>query len=200
MLVIGLTGGIGTGKSTVTAKFESRGVPVVDADRISHEQVEPGSPSLEKIRQVFGAEIIDYDGSLNRAELRKRVFNSPEERDKLEAILHPAIRIEIAARMAVLSSGYCILSVPLLIESGFTDMVNRILVIDTSHKTQLSRTMQRDGISEDETLKILNTQSSRKNRLKWADDLIDNNGGELDLDVQIEKLHKKYLSIAADGI
>lgn len=196
MLVIGLTGGIGSGKSTVARYFESLGVPVIDADIITRELVVPGQEALAEIASYFGEQIIQADGQLDRAQLRDRIFNNPEERRVLEKILHPRARKITQQRIALLDSPYCILCVPLLIESGWIDMVDRVLVIDVTPDLQIERTMKRDGISRQQAEAIIQSQIDQSTRLAHADDVLDNTGEKTSLQTQIDALHEMYLNLA----
>jgi dephospho-CoA kinase len=196
MLIIGLTGGIGSGKSTVARHFESLGVPVIDADIITRELVKPGQDALKEIVAHFGPDIIQTDGQLNRAWLRALIFDNPGERKVLENILHPRARESALRQLAKLDTPYCILCVPLLIESGWNDMVHRILVIDLPRELQIQRTMDRDGIPENQVETIINTQIDRDSRLSAADDVIVNTGDTTTLLEQVDSLHQKYLQLA----
>lgn len=198
ILTIGLTGGIGSGKSTVAERFADKGIPVLDADAISRELVEPGQPALDEIIDQFGAGILDEDGRLDRRRLRSEVFADPVQRRRLEAILHPRVRTTIQARVRGLEgrSPYCIVAIPLLVESGMQDLVDRILVVDVPEAIQQERTARRDGISEEEVRGILRAQLDRQERLAWADDTIDNSGNEQDLQRAVEALDGQYRRIA----
>lgn len=196
MLIIGLTGGIGSGKSTVTQHFESLGVPVIDADSITRELVKPGQEALKEIEAHFGPDIIQVDGQLNRACLRALVFADPDERKTLEGILHPRARERVQQLIAELKAPYCILCVPLLIESGWVDMVQRVLVIDLPRELQVQRTIDRDGVPEDQVETIINTQIDRERRLAAADDVLVNAGDKASLLEQVETLHQQYLQLA----
>jgi len=196
MLIIGLTGGIGSGKSTVARHFESLGVPVIDADIITRELVKPGQDALKEIVAHFGPDIIQTDGQLNRAWLRALIFDNPGERKVLENILHPRARESALRQLAKLDAPYCILCVPLLLESGWDDMVHRVLVIDLPRELQIQRTMDRDGIPENQVETIINTQIDRDSRLSAADDVIVNTGDTTALLEQVDRLHQKYLQLA----
>lgn len=196
MLVIGLTGGIGSGKSTAAGYFEYLGVPVIDADAITRDLVEPGQEALDEIINVFGKGVIQADGHLNRPLLRKLVFKNPNERKTLENILHPRARQLVQQQIAELTAPYCILCVPLLIESGWTDMVQRILVIDAPRELQIQRTIERDTASVEQVEAIINSQTDRETRLAAADDILENHGDISSLHQQIDELHKKYLSLS----
>ncbi len=200
MLIIGLTGGIGSGKSTVARHFEALGAPVIDADDIGRELVAPGQPALAAIVERFGADMLDDSGRLDRARLRERVFTHPEQRRALEAILHPRIRAEIQRRIASLSPacGYCILSVPLLIESGWQDLVDRVLVVDAPREAQIQRTVRRDGVTRQQAEAVIASQADRHTRLRAADDVIHNEGDLAALQEQIEALHQRYRQLAVE--
>jgi dephospho-CoA kinase len=196
MLIIGLTGGIGSGKSTAADFFAHLGVPVFDADALAHELVQPGQPALEKIITEFGREILNPDGTLNRTHLRAVVFSDPDQRLRLEAILHPLIRQRFKEKITQIDAPYCILSIPLLLETHQEDMVNRILVIDAPESLQIARTQERNGLSATEVKKILSAQAKRKQRLAAADDIVVNDGDLPRLKAQVSELHQKYLHIA----
>ncbi|MDO8703567.1 MAG: dephospho-CoA kinase [Sulfuricaulis sp.] len=197
MLRIGLTGGIGSGKSTVAALFATRGVPVIDTDEIAHRLSQPGQAAFDEIVRDFGEGILDENRRIDRNRLRERVFNNDDERRRLETILHPHIRAAAQEKLAELSAPYCILVVPLLIESGFQDLTNRILVVDAHENMQIQRTAARSGMSEAEIRKIMSAQASRAQRLQKADDVIDNNSDRKKLEAEVERIHQWYLSLAA---
>ena len=197
MLRIGLTGGIGSGKSTVAALFAEHAVPVIDADAIAHRLTLPDGIATEKIIQAFGTDILAPDKSLDRKRLAARVFNDPSQRARLEAILHPLIRAEMQSAIHEVKAPYCLLVIPLLIETQQQDLVDRILVVDVDKKTQLQRTRARDGRSVDEIRAILAAQIDRSQRLKQADDHITNNADLGALKSQVDALHRQYLSLAA---
>jgi len=196
MLVIGLTGGIGCGKTAVTERFAELGVPVIDADRVAREVVEPGQPALEKIRLRFGDEMLRSDGDLKRDRLRELIFSDEQARLELEAILHPLIRQRMRDRLKNLEADYAILAIPLLLETGQSETVDRILVVDCPEETQIRRVCSRDGISGKRVRKILSAQSSRRERLAAADDVIDNSGSLTELTPRILALHRSYLALA----
>jgi dephospho-CoA kinase len=194
MLRIGLTGGIGSGKSLVCDLFARRGVPVIDSDAIAREIVTPGSEQAEAVIREFGEAYRDVTtGGLDRQALRRLVFGNIRARHRLEAILHPRIRSELSRRQTGLDAPYCILSIPLLLESGFRDLVDRILVVDCPEPLQVQRVMSRDGVTEEEAHAILASQASRDERLAQADDVIDNSGPPGDLEDKVERLHRQYL-------
>lgn len=200
MLVIGLTGGIGSGKSTVARLFEQRGVPIVDADVLSRELVAPGTPALAAIVEQFGAVVIAADGTLDRAALRRRVFDDAGERRRLEAILHPAIRArtrELLDAHAESGAAYAINVVPLLVETGQQNDFDRVLVVDVTDAEQIERVMARDRLDQAGAERILASQASREQRLRAADDVIDNNGAPEALAARVEQAHRRYLELAA---
>ena len=174
MLKIGLTGGIGCGKTTVAKIFEHLNIPVIDADEIAHQLVAIGQPALAGIRQVFGADCINPDGSLNRKKLRDVIFSDRQQKQKLEALLHPLVYQAIQTQLAQLHAPYCIISIPLLFETDMTALVDRILVVDCPVKTQIERVQQRDNITIDRIRAIIDSQASRTYRKTHADDVIDN--------------------------
>jgi len=200
VLIIGLTGGIGSGKSTVARCFSALGTPVIDADEIAHELVTPGSPALKTILTRFGPAILTRRGELDRAELRQIIFDEPQQRRALEAILHPLIYQEMHRRISRIDAPYCILCIPLLVETRADAPVERILVIDSPPELQRLRTMARDGLSAAEFSAIAQSQASREQRLAVADDLIVNNNGREALRRQVEALHRKYLEMAANPV
>lgn len=198
MLRIGLTGGIGSGKSTVAALLTTRGVPVIDTDEIAHRLTEPGQAAFDEIVRVFGEEILDSSHRIDRNKLRERVFENAAERQRIEAILHPRIREVIREKLAALHAPYCVVVVPLLIESGFTDLVDRVLVVDAPEAAQIQRTAARSGLTEPEIRKILSAQATRAQRLQKADDVIENNADRRHLEKEVERLHQWYLSLATN--
>jgi len=194
VLRIGLTGGIGSGKSTACEIFSELKVPVIDADVIAVKAVEPGMPALQSIIDEFGVKIITKDGYLNRKELRDRIFKNESDRRKLESILHPVIYKEIARQTKGINSAYCIISIPLLLETGPSDIIDRILVIDIPKELQLSRASARDNASLKNIETIIHSQISRDDRLA-ADDIINNEGDIENLRRQIYDLYEFYKSI-----
>ncbi len=197
MLKVGLTGGIGSGKSTVARIFSDLNVPVLDADEIAHHLVEIGQPALTQIQQAFGLEILNSDGSLNRKELRDLVFTNSRQKQKLEAILHPLIYAVLNAELEQQSAPYCIISIPLLFETKMMHFVDRILVIDCPVQVQIERVTARDKLSLERIHSIINSQVSRAHRKEHADDLINNSGTDYRLAEQVKKLHNLYLSLSA---
>jgi dephospho-CoA kinase len=190
-----LTGGIGSGKTTACEIFTGLGVPVIDADIIAHELVKPGMPALEEIIRVFGKEVISDDETLDRKILRDKIFANNKDRKKLENILHPAVYREISAQVENISSKYCIISVPLLLETNASNAVDRILVIDVPREQQLERALNRDKTNKNDINAIIESQISRKDRLLAADDIVDNNGDVNDLRKKIYELHEFYSNI-----
>ncbi len=198
MQVIGLTGGVGSGTTTVSNRFAQRyGVPVVDTDVLARELVEPGQPALTEIAAYFGLDCLDEGGRLHRARLRERVFADTDGRRRLEAILHPRIRCLVRERVAALSAPYCLVVIPLLAETGMTDMVNRVLVVDVPESEQIRRVMARDHVDETQARRILAAQADRAERLALADDVLENAGDLEALDRRIAALHRHYLALAA---
>jgi dephospho-CoA kinase len=196
MLIVTLTGGIGSGKTTVSRQFELLGVPVVDTDLLSRELVEPGEVALDEICQHFGQQVLNYDGTLNRAELRRFVFNAPDERKVLEKILHPRIRKLMLERLDALKCSYAIVVIPLLLESGMPNPGDRTLVVDLSVEQQNERVQARDGLSQQQIEQIIQAQTARQQRLNVADDVIDNSSTADKIKVQVEQLHQHYLMLA----
>lgn len=198
MLVVGLTGGIGSGKTAVSDAFARRGVPVIDTDVIARELVAPGQPALDEIAAQFGPQCLDADGGLDRRFLREKVFADPRLRQRLEAILHPRIRRAVHDRLAELETPYCLVVIPLLVEAGMGDLVHRILVVDVPEALQIRRVMGRDRVDEAQVRKILSAQAGREQRLKQADDVIVNDADLATLDARVADLHQKYLTLAAE--
>ena len=198
MLRIGLTGGIGSGKSTVAEAFARFGVPVIDADRIAHELTRPGSLLLPAIRDAVGGACFDTDGSLDRRCLRDRVFRDPALRRRLEAVLHPAIRARMLEEAARQDAPYVILVVPLLLEAGWQDLVDRILVVDAPEEIRIRRVCERDHVAETDARRIMNAQIDRTARLRAADDVLDNARDTQALASEVERLHRRYLALARD--
>ncbi len=201
MLIIGLTGGIGSGKTTVSQYFERHGVPVIDADQLTRELVAPGQPALKEIARQLGADLLSADGELDRPQLRKRIFTHPEQRQILETILHPLAREAALQQLTTLHENahppaYVILSVPLLIESGWADLVQRILVVDATPTQQQQRASQRDGLSTTQINAIIHSQIDRNTRLTTADDIIHNDTDLLALQAQVAALHQRYQQLA----
>jgi dephospho-CoA kinase len=196
MLKIGLTGGIGCGKTRVANLFAEQGVPVLDSDLIARELVEPGTAALAEIVRVFGDGVL-LAGCLNRALLRTLVFQDAERKRQLEAILHPAIYRELRIRIERLQAPYCILAIPLLLETGQRAFVDRVLVVDSAPELQMARVMRRDHLDEASVRQIMVTQASRADRLAAADDVVDNNDGLEALRLQVGRLHRRYVALAS---
>jgi dephospho-CoA kinase len=196
MYTVGLTGGIGSGKSAAAQIFKDLGITVVDADKVSRLVVKPESLALNEIRQHFGETIIKDDGTLNRSALRKIVFGNQRELNWLESLLHPAINKLIKTQLASATSEYSILESPILIESKQHKMVDRILVIDVSQELQLERASQRDASSREQIKAIMANQLSREERLAKADDVIVNDSDLASLKQSIMALHSNYLKLA----
>jgi len=193
---VGLTGGIGSGKSTVAKTLQSKGVTLVDADQIAREVVAPGEPALIKITQTFGSEILLQDGSLNRAELKQRIFSDPNAKEQLENILHPSIRQRLLQRVEqAADTPYVLADIPLLVENHYVDYFDRVVVVDCTEEQQIARVKSRDELNETQIKKIMLSQASRQTRLAAATDIIDNTGDLKSLQSQIEKLHETLLSL-----
>jgi len=193
--ILGLTGGIGSGKSAAAQHFVDLGVDLIDADHAARWVVEPGRPALAQIAEHFGAGVLQPDGQLDRSALRKLIFEVPDERRWLEALLHPLIAEEIRSHLARAQSPYAILVSPLLIESGQYTMTQRVLVIDVPQSLQIQRTLQRDGISEEQMQAILKAQATREDRLRHADDVLVNDQDLARLHAEVERLHHFYLTL-----
>ena len=195
--VVGLTGGIGSGKSAVAVLFAELGADIVDTDAIAHQLTGRGGAAIEPIRAAFGGSVITPEGALDRAAMRRLVFSDPAAKQRLEAILHPMIRVEADLRCVSAQGAYVILVVPLLVETGsYRGRVDRILVVDCAEATQVARTMARSGLTEAEVRAIMAVQAGREARLAAADDVIDNDGGLEALRAQVEALHRRYLDTA----
>jgi len=194
--IVGLTGGIGSGKTTVSNLFAERGITVVDADVIARQVVKPGTPLLAAIHEYFGDNVLLEDGNLNRRWLREAIFGNQEDKKWLESVMHPAIRNELLSQLRQASSEYAILSAPLLIENQLTRFCDRVLVVDVSEEAQYQRTINRDQSNAEQVRKIIESQVSRSTRLKAADDVIDNSGNPEQLPDQVQKLHESYLKFA----
>lgn len=194
--VVGLTGGIGSGKSAAADEFAALGATVVDTDIIAHELTEKGGAAMPGIEKLLGSEAVSADGSMNRRKVRERVFADPAAKRKLEALLHPMIREESARRIAAAAGPYVVHVVPLLIESpDYRRRVDRVLVVDCPEEVQVERVRAR-GLSDDEVRAIMRTQATRAERLADADDVIDSRGPRESLREQVAALHQKYLQFA----
>lgn len=195
-LIVGLTGGIGSGKSVVCNRFTQRGILIVDADIVAREVVEPGSDALQQIQNHFGDDVVQADGHLNRSKLRNIIFTDPAEKQWLESLLHPLINTEIRRQLSAAKSDYAILASPLLLETKQFQLVDRILVVDASEQLQIERASHRDKSNEAQIKAIMQTQLSRQDRCARANDIIQNHGDIHELDNQAEKLHQLYLELA----
>lgn len=196
LLVVGLTGGIASGKTAASRCFEKLGVPLIDADVIAREVVEPGGNVLEAIVENFGSGVLDEAGRLDRGRMRELVFGNPDRRRVLEQLLHPEIRRRMQERIAQIRHDYVVLVIPLLLEVGQTNLVDRVLVVDAPESDQLARAMERDGSSEEQIREIMSAQLPREQRLARADDVIDNRGSLEELCEHVGKLDQFYRSIA----
>lgn len=194
---VALTGGIGSGKSTIANAFADRGVEVVDADVIARQVVEPGQPALHAIAEKFGHQILNADGSLNRSSLRQTIFSSPDDKLWLNNLLHPLIHQQTRRQLAAAKSLWCLWVVPLLVENNLHPLADRVLVVDVDPEIQLSRTMARDNISRDEANNILAAQATREARLAVADDIIDNSGAPDRVMPLVAALDQRYRALAA---
>lgn len=194
---VALTGGIGSGKSTIANGFAALGVTIIDADVIAREVVEPGSPALQAIVERHGKSLLTEQGTLFRARLREIIFQSPEEKHWLNSLLHPLINARTQQLKAQARSPYVLWVVPLLVENKLQHQANRILVVDVDEATQLQRTQLRDNISLEQAKNILAAQATRQQRLACADDIIDNSGAPEDALPQVAELHQRYLALAA---
>jgi len=196
MFTVVMTGGIASGKTSASDLFASHGVPILDTDLAARAVVEPGQPALDEIKASFGSDVITASGELNRAALREIIFDHPEKRRELEAILHPKIRAHINQQKDQLDAPYCIIVVPLFLESGRGYETDRLLVIDVPIEVQRERLAQRDGTTPEQIEQILNSQATRDERLSAADDVIDNTVSPDTLAARVAELHQQYLSQA----
>lgn len=197
---IGLTGGIGSGKSSAAGVFHELGAGVVDTDEIARELTAPGGAAIPGIRGQFGADYIAADGSLDRARMRRLVFGDPASKTALEAILHPLIREQSRARIAAARQPYVLVVVPLLLETGaYRELINRVLVVDCSEEQQIARTMQRSRLTADEVRAIMATQLPRRERLARADDVLHNDDDIAAMRRQVKALHDRYLALSCQS-
>jgi dephospho-CoA kinase len=196
-MIVGLTGGIASGKSTVARLFAERGVPVIDLDQVARDVVAPGEPLLARVIERFGPEMVAADGSLDRRALRRRVFTHAPDRQALEALLHPAILQRVRELIAAARGPYQIIVNPLLAEQAAGGRYDRVLVVDCDESLQRARLAQRDGSTPEEIQGILAAQASRRARLEIADDVIENGGDPAALDPKVTALHERYLQLAA---
>jgi dephospho-CoA kinase len=195
---VGLTGGIGSGKSSVGRAFEARGIAVIDADALAHGLTRPGGPAMPAIRAAFGDEFVDAAGAMDRAKMRALVFADPAAKVRLEGILHPIIRAETLRLANAATSPYVILMIPLLIESGVArSRCDRVLVVDCPEDEQVRRVMTRSGLAAEQVRAVMAAQATRAQRLSAADDVLDNGGGPEAIEPQVERLHERYLGLAA---
>ncbi|NOJ23196.1 dephospho-CoA kinase [Vibrio coralliilyticus] len=198
--VVGLTGGIASGKTTVANLFQSQfGIEIVDADVVAREVVEPGSEGLKAIEERWGSDILLHDGTLNRAKLREIIFANEEEKAWVNGLLHPMIREKMQADIAKVTSPYGLLVIPLMVENNLQSLADRVLVVDVDKQTQMQRTVERDGVPLEQVESILAAQASRTQRLAFADDVIKNNATNQELLPQITELHQKYLEICREN-
>ena len=197
-LIIGVTGGIASGKTAVTDFFASKGITIVDADIASRVVVEPGKPALTIIAEKYGADILQEDGFLNRRKLRNIIFQDDAERIWLEELLHPLIRKKIVLELEQAKSEYAVFVSPLMIETSQKELIDRLLVVDVSIETQITRSTQRDGMNREQAQAIIRTQSSREEKLNAANDVVDNDSSFVNLHHQLELLHLKYLSLSSE--
>ncbi|MGL9769664.1 MAG: dephospho-CoA kinase [Sodalis sp. (in: enterobacteria)] len=197
--IIALTGGIGSGKSTVANAFAALGVPLVDADVIAREVIQPKSPALSAIVQRFGQSILNADGSLARTVLRARIFSDPEEKTYVNSLLHPFIQRQTEQKLRSTQAPYVLWVVPLLIENNLQKRANRVLVVDVDREHQIARVLSRDNVIREQVENILMAQVSRQCRLAFADDIIDNNGRPEDITDRVATLHQRYLALVASA-
>ncbi len=195
MLIIGLTGGIGSGKSVASDKFASLGITVVDADIASRTVVEPGKPALKEITNHFGSEILSPEGELERAKLREIIASNPEERKWLESVLHPKIGEQISKELSESTSPYTLFVAPLLLETNSHEMCSRVVVVDVPKEVQIERTAERDKVPPNQVEQMVSAQMERGDRLENADDVLLNTGSIEDLEKKVEELHEKYLQM-----
>ena len=195
-LVVGLTGGVASGKSAVSQAFAALGVPVVDTDVLARELVEPGTPALAAIRAHFGPGILDDAGQLQRRRLREHIFADPDAKTALEAILHPRICAAVDDRLAALAAPYALVVIPLLVETGQQQRVDRVLVVDVPEAVQLQRLCMRDGVDRTLAERMLRAQADRSARLAAADDILPNTGSLKELQNAVRQLHLNYQRIA----
>lgn len=201
MYTVGLTGGIGSGKTLVSTLFAAHGICIIDTDKIARDLVAQNTPHLAEIIAYFGKNLLLEDGRLDRRLLRQRIFDNPDDKRWLEGLLHPAIRAEAKRAVGLATTPYCIIVIPLLLEAGGQgyDFLNRVAVVDCPEDMQLARTMARDGITEKQALAMLNAQTTRASRTAVADDIIDNTGDETYLKSQVDQLHLKYLVLSQNS-
>ena len=194
--MVALTGGIGSGKTTVSDLFAALGVIIIDSDILAREVVEPGQPALDEVIALFGEDIVNEAGGLNRKKLRERVFADPDKRKALETILHPRIIAEMGRRVSLVTDSYCIVCIPLLFETGRQSQFDQVLVVDVAPELQITRTLQRDGSPRSTIESILEAQVDRAQRLAFADHVIDNSGDIESVRQQVAQLHERFLELA----
>lgn len=196
MLKVGLTGGIGSGKSSVAKGLQAKGITIVDADQIAREVVEPGEVALSEISDTFGPSVLQADGTLDRDQLKQRIFSDPSAKKQLENILHPRIRQRILERVNnVNNTPYVVADIPLLVESNYPEHFDRVIVVDCTEAQQIERVKARDNMSDEQIQRIMSSQATREQRLAVATDVIDNTGDLNSLEMQIEKLHETLLCL-----
>lgn len=196
MLKVGLTGGIGSGKSSVAKGLQAKGITIVDADQIAREVVEPGEVALSEISDTFGPSVLQADGTLDRNQLKQRIFSDPSAKKQLENILHPRIRQRILERVNnVNNTPYVVADIPLLVESNYPEHFDRVIVVDCTEAQQIERVKARDNMSDEQIQRIMSSQATREQRLAVATDVIDNTGDLNSLEMQIEKLHETLLCL-----
>jgi dephospho-CoA kinase len=195
---VALTGGIASGKTTVANLFAELGIPLIDTDVIAREVVEPGQPALAQVVATFGPDVLDADGRLDRRRMRERIFADPTAKQRLEAILHPAIRAEMERQSREVDGPYQVLVIPLLTEGKRRDHVDRVLLVDVPEELQIQRLMMRDGVTHEQARASLNAQATRAERLAMADDVVRNTGRVDDLRAEVAMLHTRYLALAAE--
>ncbi len=200
VFTVGLTGGIGSGKTTIASMFAELGAYLVDTDLIAHALTAENGTAISAIENAFGSEFILSSGAMNREKMRQRVFSQPNEKKRLEAILHPLIREKTEAAAKESTGIYTIFVVPLLVESGsWKQRVSRVLVIDCSEQTQLQRVMKRNGMTPEQVLSIMQTQANRDQRLNAADDIIASEGTLDEIKLEVRRLHDKYVKLSAEA-
>ena len=197
LLRVGLTGGIGSGKTTVKNFFDELGAPTIDADEISHRITKPGQAAFDEVVALFGKESLDETGNLDRKRLRALIFDEPDLKQKLEAIIHPRVRAQIREFTDRVDYPYCIICIPLLLETGAQSTVDRVLVVDAPEELQVARVNRRDNAEERQTRSIIRSQAGREQKLNAAHDIIVNDGNINDLKAQVENLHKRYMMMGS---
>lgn len=196
MLVVAVTGGIGSGKSTVADQFKAKGVPVIDTDEVSRQLVQPGQPLLQQIVAEFGDKYLDEHGRLKRKALRALIFTDNRARDKLEALMHPAIHAAVTTQLSQIKAAYCLVLIPLLARSRQHYPYDRVLLVDAPETTRIQRTMQRDRQDPESIKQIIASQAAREELLALADDVLDNSGDMAVLAAGVDALHRKYLALS----